>query len=382
MYQFEHIVTQNGAVSPPISSSITPAPGGSLPATVLVRARSDGQKVIGEFSVDNGDSWSLIGHEGHAAPLTGALRVGPVAFRGSQGGGTAAFDWVRLLAGAQPGGPVECGTGCSPLSDQFNGTTLDPKWAVVNPVPGSTPTVSGGSLKLPLVPGDLYGDRGNAQMMLQQSLAGSWVATAKIKHANVDLDGEAAGLALINSLNPNHFVKTGLQFKSDTDPDTAGDQPGKWAERVADLRRQTPSRSRRPPCRGRTRVRSPSRVTTSGCASSTTPAANQVTTWTSTNGTTFASFGAPISVTQYLGQPGGFRIGLFGKHDGSGDDVVDVDAFNFVGRHRRPADPGRRLRRCGRSLPAGRRVRRHRARREVAGRQPARRPTWPSAAAT
>ena len=30
-----------------------------------------------------------------------------------------------------------------------------------------------------------------------------------------------------------------------------------------------------------------------------------VTTWTSTNGTTFASFGAPISVTQYLGQPGG-----------------------------------------------------------------------------
>ena len=105
VYQFEHIVTQSGSVNPPISSSITPAPGGALPAFVLLRARSDGQKVIGEFSVDNGDSWVLIGNAGHAAPLTGALRVGPVAFRGSQGGGTAAFDWVRLLAGSQAGGP-------------------------------------------------------------------------------------------------------------------------------------------------------------------------------------------------------------------------------------------------------------------------------------
>ena len=45
------------------------------------------------------------------------------------------------------------------------------------------------------------------------------------------------GLALINSLNPNHFVKTALQYKADTDPDTAGDQPGKWAERVLTVER-------------------------------------------------------------------------------------------------------------------------------------------------
>ena len=56
----------------------------------------------------------------------------------------------------------------------------------------------------------------------------------------------------------------------------------------------------------------------------------QVTTWTSTNGTTFASFGAPIPVAQYLNQPGGFRIGLFAKHDGSGNDTVQFDAFNVV----------------------------------------------------
>ena len=102
----------------------------------------------------------------------------------------------------------------------------------MNPVPGSTPTVANGHLRLPIVPGDLYADRGDAQMVLQQSLPGSFVVTAKVKHAAIDRDGEAAGLALINTLNPNNFVKTGVQYKADTDPDTAGDQPGKWAERV------------------------------------------------------------------------------------------------------------------------------------------------------
>ena len=66
----------------------------------------------------------------------------------------------------------------------------------------------------------------------------------------------------------------------------------------------------------------------------------QVTTWTSTNGTTFASFGAPISVAQYLNQPGGFRIGLFAKHDGSGNDTVQFDAFNVVPASANPQTPG------------------------------------------
>jgi plastocyanin len=189
--------------------------------------------------------------------------------------------------------------------------------------------VANGHLRLPIVPGDLYGDNGSAQMVLQQSLPGSWVATAKVKHAAIDSDGEAAGLALVNSLDPNNFVKTAVQYKSDTDPDTAGAQPGKWAERV---------------------------VTSNGSAVTIPPAtvpwpnsgalstagdyiwvrfvydaqANEVTTWTSTDGTTFASFGAPIGVSQYLGAPGGFRVGLFAKHDGGENGVVEIDAFNVV----------------------------------------------------
>jgi PKD repeat protein/type 1 glutamine amidotransferase len=564
--QFEHIVTQSGSVNPPIANSITPAPGGQLPDHVLLRARYDGSKVTAEFSADNGATWTLIGQPGHAAPLQAPLRVGLVAFRGSSGGGTAAFDWFRVHAGDDPGTPVVCagtcqtksdsfdgaldtsrwtfrhpttpGTGarapktdggklsfplgqgaldqsetgpvaflgqplpdgdftveakinaagldgdtsrtddpyaqvglglyqtdndwigvyqtrngdngndpsgtyfevksetdgartlwprvgqaepsvnlpaywlrvkrtgdtltaayaltdpanggqwvdleatpnlaeifapadgpvyigplgvngqitatydyvrftpdsdcpsnCNPVSDQFDGTQLDSKWELLNPNETSKPTVAGGHLKLPLVPGDLFGGNGDAQMILQKAPDDSWVATAKIAHANIDTDGEAAGLALINSFNPNHFVKTAVQYKSDTDPDTAGDQPGKWAERVLTAN-------------GDAVTIPPETVPwpNSGALNLTgdyawirfvhDAATNEITTWTSTNGTTFTKFGQAIKVDQYLNQPGGLKVGLFGKHDGSGDDVVDVDAFNVVAGTADPQTPG------------------------------------------
>jgi len=328
-HQFEHIVTQNGSVNPPIASSITPAPGGQLPAEVLLRVRYTGTQVIGEFSADEGQTWTRVGNEGHAAPLAAPLRVGLVAFRGSQGGGTASFDWARMHAGADPEGSVNCAPGCSPQSDQFDGTTIDPKWELVNPVDGKAPSVGGGHLTLPVIQGDLYGGTGNAQLLLQDAPSGSWVATAKIAHANIDTDGEAAGLALINSFNPNHFLKTTLQFKNDTDPNQGGNQPGKWAERVLTSDGQPitlppatvpwPNSGALNPAGDYVWVRFVYD-----------DAAKTVTTWTSTNGTTFASFGAPISVTQYLSQPGGLRVGLFAKHDGSGDDTVQIDAFNVV----------------------------------------------------
>ncbi|HET8786291.1 MAG TPA: ThuA domain-containing protein, partial [Candidatus Limnocylindrales bacterium] len=338
--QFEHIVTQDGSVSPPISNSITPAPNGEMPEHVLLRARYDGTKVIGEFSPDDGATWTLVGQEGHAAPLTAPLRVGLAAFRGSNGGGTATFDWFRVHAGAEPGGPVECGGGmCNPLSDQFSGTGLDSKWELVNPNATTTPDVADGHLQLPLVPGDLYGGTGTAQMILQQAPAGSWVATAKVAHANVDTNGEAAGLALVNSLNPNNFVKTAVQYKSDTDPNTDGDQPGKWAERVltSDGNAVTiPPETVPWPNSGALDL-SGDYVYVRFVHDA---AANTITTWTSTNGTTFTQFGQAISVTEYLSEPGGLRVGLFGKHDGSGDDMVDVDAFNVVAGTADPQTPG------------------------------------------
>ena len=130
-----------------------------------------------------------------------------------------------------------------------------------------------------------------------------------------------------------------MQYKSDTDPDTAGDQPGKWAERVLTSD-------------GNAVTIPPETVPwpNSGALSLAgdyvwvrfvhDAAANTITTWTSTNGTTFTQFGQPINVEQYLNQPGGLKVGLFGKHDGSGDDEVDVDAFNVVSGTADPQTPG------------------------------------------
>ena len=131
------------------------------------------------------------------------------------------------------------------------------------------------------------------------SPAGSWVATAKVAHAHDQRRRRGGRLALINSLNPNHLLKTTVQYKADTDPNTAGNQPGKWAERVLTANGAAvmlppatvpwPNSGALEPAGDYVWVRFVYDATT-----------KMITTWTSTNGTTFASFGAPISSTQYL----------------------------------------------------------------------------------
>ena len=293
-----------------------------------------------EYRVDGG-AWTRSDNTGEDDPFVTTLTVRgdgdhTVEFRSRDRAGNVEDPPKSVSFTIEPDGG---GPGCSPLSDQFGGSELDPKWELVNPNPTTQPSVADGQLTLPLVPGDLYGGTGSAQMILQQAPADSWVATAKVAHANVDTDGEAAGLALINRLDPNSFVKTAVQYKSDTDPDTPGDQPGKWAERVLTSD-------------GGAVVIPPETVPwpNSGALNLTgdyvwvrfvhDAEANTITTWTSTNGTAFTQFGAAIDVEQYLNQPGGLRVGLFGKHDGSGDDEVGVDAFNVVSGTADPQTPG------------------------------------------
>ena len=40
---------------------------------------------------------------------------------------------------------VTCSAGCSPQSDQFTGSELDPKWSILNPSAANPPTVSEGA---------------------------------------------------------------------------------------------------------------------------------------------------------------------------------------------------------------------------------------------
>ena len=102
---------------------------------------------------------------------------------------------------------------------------------MINPAAGNAPTVGGGHLTLPVIQGDNFGDRRPRRPPAGRShgLVGGDGEDRPRQHQP---DGEAAGLALINRQNPNHFLKTTLQYKDDTNPDQGGNQPGKWAERV------------------------------------------------------------------------------------------------------------------------------------------------------
>ena len=192
-HQFEHIVTQNGSVNPPIPQSITPAPGGQLPDQVLLRARYDGTNVIGEFSPDDGETWTLDRHETHAAPLQAPLRVGLAAFRGSNGGGTATFDWFRVHEGAEPGGPVICTGTCFTRSDSFDGALNTARWSFrhsTTPATGArAPRAENGSLVLPLGSSAIDVDRTGPIAFLGQPLPeGDFTVEAKINAPGLDAD--------------------------------------------------------------------------------------------------------------------------------------------------------------------------------------------------
>ena len=192
-HQFEHIVTQNGGVNPPIPQSITPAPGGQLPDHVLLRARYDGTKVIGEFSPDEGDSWTLIGQEGHAAPITAPLRVGLAAFRGGTGGGTASFDWFRVHGGSEPGGPIDCAGVCDTRSDDFDGALDTERWGFRHPTTPQTgaraPRAENGSLVLPLGLGAIdQAETGPIGFLGQPMPDGDFTVEAKISAPGLEDD--------------------------------------------------------------------------------------------------------------------------------------------------------------------------------------------------
>ena len=67
--------------------------------------------------------------------------------------------------------------------------------------------------------------------------------------------------------------------------------------------------------------------------------AKTLTTATSSDGVTYTTFGAPMSTTQYLNQPGGFRIGVFGKRDSAtANKNVELESFTLESTAAAPVD--------------------------------------------
>ncbi len=324
--QFEHIVTKNGSVSPPIAQSITVAPP-SLPEEgyVLLRARYDGNAVIGEFSADDGGTWTRIGQADHVGQLDQPLRVGLTAFRGSQGGGVVGFDWFRVFAGSDAETGVECGAGsCLPEADDFRGDQLDGKWQIFNDAP-SLRSVANDHLTLTMAQGDVYMGNFTAQNILLQDVPnGPWTATAKIKHTTVSVNGRAAGLLIYGQNNPNYFAKAAIQYK--TNDLSNNPMNGIWMERTlttngavnGNFGGNWPNSGKLAPTSDYVWVR----AVFDG---------ESVSTFYSLDGATWTA-NAPAFPASALGANGVTKIGLFAKRDGEGGDApVDIDYFHLTG---------------------------------------------------
>ena len=79
--------------------------------------------------------------------------------------------------------------------------------------------------------GDVSGANFTARNILLQAVPqGPWTVTTKLDPTAIAANGQAAGLVLYGSNNPNYLAKTAIQYKTN---DLSG-QPlnGIWAERV------------------------------------------------------------------------------------------------------------------------------------------------------
>ena len=240
--RFEHIVTQDGSVDPPISESITSAPGGVLPEEALIRARYDGSEVVAEFSADGGETWILVGDEGHAAPFEGEMRIGLTAFySGPEGGNFGRFGWFRVREGSAEDGPIDCGVEDSCLasgSDLFEGAGVDAKWSIIRE-DADRYSVAGGSLNLEYAgaDGDMTSSTQTSTNLFVQPAptSGPWSATTEMDLSNAKEQSNQAGLMLWQSEGPpsseNTFAK--ITANARTDDSSAPSQPSWWVERLA-----------------------------------------------------------------------------------------------------------------------------------------------------
>ena len=134
-------------------------------------------------------------------------------------------------------------------------------------------------------------------------------------------NGQAAGLVLYGSQNPNYFAKTAIQYKN---TDLSG-QPlnGIWAERVLTVNNTISSRLRRPVSEHREADAADERALAAGVLRRD-ERDSRSTRSTARRSTRTAP---PVPASEF-GAAGVTKIGLFAKHDGGGTAAtVKFDSF-------------------------------------------------------
>ena len=95
--------------------------------TYYLRATRTGDTLTAAFSLQRHASGPTSRSNLNLATIfaeaDGPVYIGPL---GANGQVTATYEYIRFT-------PDECPGQCNPLSDQFDGAELDPKWELVNP---------------------------------------------------------------------------------------------------------------------------------------------------------------------------------------------------------------------------------------------------------
>ncbi|MEV6815486.1 ThuA domain-containing protein [Micromonospora sp. NPDC051296] len=164
----------------------TAAPAGD---TIYLRLMSDGTNLTAAFSAD-GQTFTPVGR---AAALAGISnpQVGLFALNGGTTAPVvdAAFDWFQFTPDI-PAEPVN-------PSDEFTGDSLDKcRWNAIVREDPTAYRVTGGSLRIDVPNGDIYGtgNSGPTNFILQTAPSGDWTLETKVDGSLLNEQYQQAGL--------------------------------------------------------------------------------------------------------------------------------------------------------------------------------------------
>jgi len=120
---FEAIYTDKSELAIPIPQSVSGAVPVAANADVQLRMRSDGARVVTEYSLDDGGTWTKVGQ---TANIPGPLRVGLFGVRGGGSGGVVPYERFELACGSDVTVSADDASGPAPLEVDFTGTVSDP----------------------------------------------------------------------------------------------------------------------------------------------------------------------------------------------------------------------------------------------------------------
>ncbi|HWK26536.1 MAG TPA: alkaline phosphatase [Solirubrobacter sp.] len=140
---------------------------------------------------------------------------------------------VTFSTSGLDGPPESC---LSPISDEFEGSTLDPKWQILRSAPERL-AVTGGKLQIRFdgTSADMNGSTRTATNLLMQPAptGGPWTATTEIDMSDAKQQSNQAGFLLWQSEGPpndaNRFAKVTVNAR--TTDTSAPSRPSWWAER-------------------------------------------------------------------------------------------------------------------------------------------------------